>query len=110
MLVMAKEKANSLHTLQDRCYPAAQPSCIRLAAANGINFELKLHFINMLPKFTGLDSEVAYLVISEFEEVCVMMKIQQLFEDMVCIRFIPFALKDNTKKWLYSLPTNSIFI
>ena len=78
MLVMAEENANQSQALQDRCYPArsAQPSCIRLPAAHENNFELKAHFINMLPRFTGLDSEDAYLFISEFEEVCVMMKIQ----------------------------------
>ena len=62
----------------------------------------------MLPKFSGLESEDAYMFINEFEEVCAMMKIRQLSEDGVKLRFIPFALRDNTKKWLYSLTTNSI--
>ena len=48
------------------------------------------------------------MFISEFEEVCAMLKIQQLTEDAVKLRFIPFALKDNAKKWLYSLNTNLI--
>ena len=48
------------------------------------------------------------MFISKFEEVCAMLKIQQLTEDAVKLRFIPFALKDNAKKWLYSLNTNSI--
>jgi len=37
----------------------------------------------MLPKFFGLESEDAYMSISEFEEVCAMMKIQQLSDDAV---------------------------
>ena len=48
------------------------------------------------------------MFISEFEEVCVMLMIQQLTEDAVKLCFIPFALKYNAKKWLYSLNTNSI--
>ena len=29
-------------------------------------------------------------------------------KDAVKLRFIPFALKDMTKKWLYNLPVSSI--
>ena len=36
------------------------------------------------------------------------MKIQQLSKDAIRLKFISFALKDNIKKWLYSLPANSI--
>ena len=62
----------------------------------------------MLPKFAGVESEDAYMFISEFEEVCAMLKIQHLTEDAIKLRFIPFALRDLAKKWLYSLETNSI--
>ena len=48
------------------------------------------------------------MFINEFEEVCTMMKIKQLTDDGVKLRFIPFSLRDNAKKWLYSLITNSI--
>ena len=51
-------------------------------------------FINTLPKFHGLESEDAYFFISEFEEVCLMMKIPNLIDDAIRLRFIPFALKD----------------
>ena len=82
MLVMAEENANQSQALQDRCYPArsAQPSCIRLPATNENNFKLKPHSINMLPRFTGLDIEDAYLFISKFEEVCVIMKIHNYLQ------------------------------
>ena len=59
----------------------------------------------MLPKFLGNETEDAYIFISEFEEVCIMIKMRELNEDVVKLRFIPFALKDKAKKWLYSLPT-----
>ena len=96
--------------LMDRCYPprSAMPSCILLPAATGDHYELKPQYIGMLPKFSGLDTDDAYLFINEFEEVCAMFRIQQLTEDAVKLRFIPFALKDLAKKWMYGLPTNSI--
>jgi hypothetical protein len=37
-----------------------------------------------------------------------MIQIQQLTADAIKLRFIPFALKDQAKKWLYSLVTDSI--
>ena len=97
-------------SLKDRCYPArsAQPSCITLPPVNGNNFEIKSHHISMLPKFTGSDGEDPYLFIHEFEEVCALQKLQQLTEDSIRLRLINFALKENAKKWLYSLPVNSI--
>ena len=64
--------------------------------------------INMLPKFTGIDD--AYIFIREFEEVCATMRLQQLLEDEIKLRLINFALKDQAKKWLYSLPNQSITI
>lgn len=50
----------------------------------------------------------AYVFISEYEEVCIMMKIQQLSDNIIRLKFIPFALNDNAKKQLYSISTNSI--
>jgi len=84
------------------------PSCIKLPEANGNNFELKPQFINTLPKFHGLESEDAYFFVREFEEVCLMMRIPQLGDDVVRLRFIPFSLKDLAKKWLYSLAIDSV--
>ena len=37
-----------------------------------------------------------------------MMKIPHLADDAIRLRFIPFALKDLAKKWLYSLAAGSI--
>jgi len=91
-------------SLQDRFYPirTSLPSCIQLPSVGEHNFELKLQFINTLPKFHGLESEDAYFFIREFEEVCLMMKISSLVDDAIRLRFVPFALKDLAKKWLYA--------
>jgi len=45
-----------------------------------------------------------HFFILEFEAVSLMMRIPQLGR----LRFIPFALKDTTKKWVYSLPVSSV--
>ena len=96
-----------LSVLIDRCYPprSSHPSCIRLLEASGNNYELKPQY-TMLPKFSNLESEDAYRFIKEFE-ICAMMKIQQLSHDAVKLRFIPFSLRNNAKKWLYSMTTNT---
>jgi len=61
----------------------------------------------MLPKFSG-EGDV-YLFLSEFEEVCSMMQFSNVSQDVVRLRFIPFALKDSVKEWMHSLPANFIF-
>ena len=97
-------------SLKERCYPArtAQPSCIVLPAVTANNFEIKHHNISMLPRFAGVEGEDPYLFIREFEEVCALQKLQQLSEDSIRLRLINFALKEDAKQWLYSLPVNSI--
>ena len=97
-------------SLQDKFYPirTSLPSCILVPEANGNNFELKPQFINTLPRFHGLESEDTYFFIREFEEVCLMMRIPQLGEDAIRLRFILFTLKDIAKKWLYNLPASFI--
>ena len=94
--------------LMDRCYPphSSHPSCNRLPQASSNKYKLKPQYITMFPNFYGLEYEDAYMFISEFEEVCVM-KIQQLGDDAIKLRFIPFSRRDNAKKWLYTLTTNS---
>jgi len=97
-------------SLQDRFYPirTTLPSCIQFSSVGKHNFELKPQFINRLPKFYNLEPEDAYFFIREFEEVCLIMKIPQLVDDTIRLRFVPFALKDLAKKWFYSLTAGSI--
>jgi len=96
--------------LQDIFYPirTTLPSCIQLPSIGEHNFELKSQFINTLPKFHGLESEDTYFFIREFEKVCLMIKISHLIDDTIRLRFVPFALKNLAKKWLYSLTASSI--
>ena len=80
-------------SLQDRFYPirTSLPSCIQLSDEGVDQFKLKPQYINTIPKFHGLESEDAYFFIREFEEVSLMMKIPQLGDDVIKIRFVPFC-------------------
>ena len=100
--------SNQTQTLKDLCYlvGSIQPSCIRLPQSIVNNFEIKPQIINMFPKFTRIED--AYIFIRKFEEVCVTMRLQQLSEDEIKPRLINFSLKDNAKKWLYSLSNHFI--
>jgi len=60
----------------------------------------------MLPKFNG-DAD-AYLFLSEFEKVCSMMQFPNVPQDIFRLYLIPFVLKESVKKWMHSLPANSI--
>jgi len=52
--------------------------------------------------------EDAYLFLREFKEVYSIMWYPNVHVDTIWLKFIPSALKHQAKKWIYSLPTNSI--
>ena len=64
-------------------------------------FELNSDYTLMLPKFTSFKD--LYLFIHEFEEVCSFIHIPRVPNDAVRMKFTPFALKDDAKRWVYSL-------
>ena len=69
-------------------------------------FELNLDYVDMLPKFTGFEDP--YLLIREFEEVCSLIHMRRVPNNVVRMKFIPFALKDDAKRWMYGLKVGSI--
>jgi len=77
-----------------------------LALGANVNLKLEPHYIQMLLKFTRLED--AHLFLSEFEEVCNTIHFHSVKIDVVKLRFIPFELKDNAKRRMYSLSANSI--
>jgi len=96
-------------SLSDIFYPprTALPSCFTIPDIGpNVTFELRPHYTYTLPKFTGLED--AYLFLREFEEVCSMMHFPNIPIDVVCMKLIPFVLKDSAKHWIYGLATNSI--
>ena len=85
--------------LSDIFYPprTALPSCFIIPDLGpNVTFELRPHYTQMLPKFTGLED--AYLFLREFEEVCSMMHFPNIPIDVVRMKLIPFALKDSAKR------------
>ena len=86
---------------------AVLPSCFIIPELGpNVTFELRLHYIQILPKFAGLED--AYLFLREFEEVCCMMHFPNIPIDVVQMKLIPFALKDYAKRWKYGLAANSV--
>ena len=85
-------------SLRDYYYPigSTQPSWIWLPQTNAIYFKIKPQIINMLHKFIGIED--ANIFITKIEEVCDIMRIQELSEDAIKLRLINFALKENAKK------------
>jgi len=82
------------------------PSYFNLPPAGvDVNQKLEPYYIQILSKFTGLED--AYLFLSEFE-VCNMIHFHNVHIDVVKLRFVPFALKDNANRLMYSLPANCI--
>jgi len=65
-----------------------------------VTFKLRPHYIQILPKFTGLKD--AYLFLREFEEVCSMMHFSNVPIDVVQMKLI-----DSAKRWMYDLTVNS---
>jgi len=101
---------NQPRTLMDRIFPdrVSVPSCITLPTPTGNHFEIHSSHINTLPKFGNFDNDDPYIFITKFKQVCATIKLQQLCDDGIKLRSIPFALTDYAEKWLYSLPPNSI--
>jgi len=77
-------------------------SCfILLDLGPNVTFELKPHYTQMLPMFSGLEDE--YLVLRKFEKVYSMIHLPNISIDVVRTKLNPFALKDASKKvdvWL----------
>jgi len=83
------------------------PSCFTIPDLGpNVTFKLRLHYTQMLFKFTSLED--AYLFLREFEEVCSMMHFPNIPIDVVQMKLIPFALKDSAKHWMYGLAANSV--
>ena len=71
-----------------------------------MTFELNPDYVSMLPKFMRFEDP--YLFIREFEEVCWLIHMPRVLNDVVRIKFIPFALKDDAKRWMYCVKIGSI--
>ena len=78
------------------------------ALDEGVHFELKTGFINLLPKFHGLANEDPIMHISEFHDICLCSKPSNVTEEQLKMRAFGLTLKDAARRWYYLLPTGSI--
>ena len=86
------------------------PPVIRRPAIQANNFELKPITLQLIQniQFMGLPNEDTNMNISNFLEVCDMVKYNGVSDDVVYLRLFPFSLKDKAKYWLNSEPLDSI--
>jgi len=71
-----------------------------------VTFELNPDYVGMLPQFTGFEDP--YLFVHEFEEVCCLIHMPKVPNGVVRMKFIPFVVKDDAKRWAYGLKVGSI--
>jgi hypothetical protein len=77
-------------------------SCILLSLTNATHYDLKLHVIQMLPSFYGLDLENPYSHVKKFKNIYATTKFQNFSEEAVHLRLFPFSLHDKAMEWLDS--------
>ena len=97
-------------SLRDLFAPVAtnSHSCIVLPPTNVTHFDLKLHVIQFLPSFHGLNNENPYDHVNKFKDMCTTFKFQNFSEKSVHLRLFPFSLHDRAKAWLDSNKPGSI--
>ncbi|KAL0378541.1 UNVERIFIED_CONTAM: hypothetical protein Sradi_3159600 [Sesamum radiatum] len=84
-----------------------QPLCIEYPDLE-VNFELKSSLIHLLPTFHGLAGEDQHKHLTEFYVVCSGMRPQGITEEQIELKAFPFSLTEQSKNWLYFLPSGSI--
>ena len=85
-------------------------SAIRRPPIKANNFELKTVTLQMLKNihFHGLPGENPNTHLTNFIEVCDMVKYNGVIEEALRLRLFPLSLCDKAKHWLTSQPPDSI--
>ncbi|XP_024200473.1 uncharacterized protein LOC112203783 [Rosa chinensis] len=96
--------------LKDAFVPTASksPSCIDYTPDVNHAYSIPVQLINSLPKYMGSPSEDPNVHIREFLDICKLQTIQHLPPEGLRLLLFPFSLKDDAKRWLYSLPAGII--
>ncbi|KAM1255744.1 hypothetical protein ACFX2G_030545 [Malus domestica] len=85
------------------------PSCITYPAVEeGPAFEIKQHKLNILPTFHGLSSDDPNMHIAEFLMGCKNILVRGFSAKSIKLRLFPYTLKDQARRWLFTLPSGSI--
>ncbi|XP_062006666.1 uncharacterized protein LOC133723817 [Rosa rugosa] len=96
--------------LKDAFVPTASesPSCIAYTPPGNQAFSIPMQLLNSLPKYSGTPSEDPNVHIREFLDICKLQTIQNIQPEGLRLLLFPFSLKDDAKRWLYSLPAGII--
>ena len=90
--------------------PTVVQTAIRRPPIQANNFKLKSVTLQMLQNilFHGLPSENPNMRLTNFIEVCDMVKYNGVIEEALRLRLFPLSLGDKAKHWLISQPLDSI--
>ena len=77
---------------------------------NATNIEMKPALIHLVQsnQFNGLAHENPYTHLATFLEICNIVKIHQVPDEVIRLSLFPFSLVGNDKVWLNSFPKNSL--
>ena len=84
------------------------PSCIAFTVPNEANFSIPVQLLGQLPKYSGSPMEDPNVHLREFLDICRLQSINHLTPEGLKLLLFPFTLKDDAKRWLYSLPAGII--
>ena len=70
---------------------------------------MKSEMIRLLPVFLGVNSEIPYSFMRDFEDVCSAFFSTGSPIHIICMVLFPFSLKEKAKIWFHSLTPNSMF-
>ena len=86
-----------------------QPLAVTIPAlGQGVNFELKTGFINLLAQFHGLSEDDPIMHLSEFHDICMCGMPGNVMEEQIKMRAFGFTLKESARNWYYHLPAGTI--
>ncbi|RVW77411.1 hypothetical protein CK203_048023 [Vitis vinifera] len=97
-----QDNPNAFRSMRDRMHPPrmSAPSCIVPPTEQ---LGIRQHIVPLLPTFHGMESEIPYAHIKEFEDVCNTFQEGGASIDLMRLKLFPFTLKDKAKIWLNSL-------
>lgn len=94
--------------LKDSFVPTAKDSCIDYTPLGNHSFSIPVQLLGQLPKYMGSPSEYPNVHIRKFLDICKLQTITNLPPEWLKLLLFTFSLKDDAKRWLYSLPAGII--
>ena len=93
--------------MRDHIHPprVSVPSCI-VPPTEDVN--VRPYLVPLLPTFHGMENEIPYTRIKEFEKVCMTFKEGATDMELLKLKAFPLTLKDKAKIWLTSLRLRTI--